>query len=187
MTDLMENAEEKCVSIIIENRYLDIATSKGSKPWVSAVYYAVDSDLNFYFVSRKDSRHGRFIQENPDVAVSIWNSTKKPENSDGIQIDAEAAIVPDEELEEAVHTMFSKRFEDEEKQKEYFNNWQKYSGDSEKKLFKIETKRLYKLSGAFSRAEIEKEKVKDRLKKIVDSKGLGAEHHERVSEINKNT
>jgi nitroimidazol reductase NimA-like FMN-containing flavoprotein (pyridoxamine 5'-phosphate oxidase superfamily) len=181
MTDLMENAEEKCVEIILENRYLDIATSKDGKPWVSAVYYAVDSDLNFYFVSRKDSRHGKFIQENPETAVSIWDSTKKPENSDGIQLETRARIVPDKKLEESVQTMFSKRFEDKEKQKEYFNDWQKYAGDSNKKLFKLETNKLYKLSGAFSRAEIEKEKVKEKLQRIDQKKGLPEAHREKIN------
>ena len=179
---MREEAEmvDKCSDMILNNRYMDIATCKEDFPWVSAVYYAVDSEVNFYFVSLKTSRHGRYIQENSKVALSIYNSTKPPAEADGIQVEGKAKIVEDENLESAVETMFSKRFEDEKKQQEYFENYDKYCGDSEKKVFKVETENLYKVTGAYSRSEVPQEPVKRALTEIEKDKGLGEEHHSRV-------
>ncbi|MFB6213668.1 MAG: pyridoxamine 5'-phosphate oxidase family protein [Candidatus Nanohaloarchaea archaeon] len=177
-----ENSEmvEKCVEMLLNNRYMDIAISQDDNPWVSAVYYAVDPELNFYFVSLKTSRHGKYIQENSEVALSIYNSTNPPEEADGIQIDAKAKILEDENLEDSVRTLFSKRFEDEEKQKEYFENYdEKYAGESEKKIFKVESENIYKVSGAYTRSEVPQEPVKKQLKEIEERKGLGEEHNSR--------
>lgn len=166
--------------MLLNNRYMDVATCKDDFPWVSAAYYAVDSELNFYFVSLKTSRHGEYIQENSKVALSIYDSTNSPAEADGIQIEGKAKIVEDENLESSVRTLFSKRFEDKEKQQEYFDNYDKYSGDSEKKIFKVETENIYKVTGAYSRSQVPQKPLKNKLSQTDEEKSLGNEHHDRV-------
>lgn len=89
--------------------------------------------------------------------------------------------MPEEELEHAVRTLFSKRFRDQEKQQEQIENYDKYSGDSEKKLFEIRAKKLYR-TGDWDRTEIDIEEAKQELKEIEEEKGLGETHYERVNQ-----
>jgi len=180
MNEQKDEMAEKCFDMLLNNRYMDIATSKDDLPWVSAVYYAVDSELNFYFVSLKTSRHGEYIQENSKVALSIYDSTNPPEKADGVQIQGKGKIVEDPNLSPAVENLFSKRFEDEEKQREYFDNYDKYAGDSEKKIFKVQTENIYKVTGAYSRSKVPQKPLKNKLSQTEEEKGLGNEHHVRV-------
>lgn len=180
MNEQKDKMAQKCFDMLLNNRYMDIAASRDDFPWISAVYYAVDSELNFYFVSLKTSRHGKYIQENSKVALSIYDSTNPPAEADGIQIEGKAKIVEDENLEGAVRTLFSKRFEDDEKQREYFDNYDKYSGDSEKKIFKVETENIYKVTGAYSRSKVPQKPLKNKLFQTEEEQGLGSEHHDRV-------
>lgn len=182
MTDLTQNMVEKSVEIILKNRYMDVATCKEGSPWVAAVFYGVDSKLNFYFVSRRDSRHGSHINRNSKVAVSIWDSRNPPESADGIQIEGDAQIV-EENLEHAVKTLFKKRFKETGRRKEYVDNPEKYSGDTDKKIYGVRTNEIFKLSGAFSRSEVRKEEIQDRLSEIQEEKGLPEAHHNRVKNM----
>ena len=40
----------------------------GKEPWICSVYFVVDDDLNFYFVSSPDSQHSKDIEKNKSVA-----------------------------------------------------------------------------------------------------------------------
>ncbi len=60
-------------SIIREGRYLSLATTDGSDPWVAPVEYVADAALNLYFVSLHASRHAQHIDANPTVAVAIFD------------------------------------------------------------------------------------------------------------------
>ncbi len=82
------NQIEKAAQIIQENVYLTLATVEGNKPWAAPLFYIYDENLNFYFHSRKSSRHAEEIRKNPDCAVAIFDSTKCSSECDGLQIQA---------------------------------------------------------------------------------------------------
>lgn len=46
---------------IKDNLYLTLATTDGTKPWVSPVYYAENEQYELIFISDKNSLHARNI------------------------------------------------------------------------------------------------------------------------------
>jgi uncharacterized protein YhbP (UPF0306 family) len=77
--------QELVREIISKNRYLSLATTDGSAPWVAPIEYMCDDRLNFYFLSTVDCRHSRHIQDNPAVAVAIYETTQ-PDYSPGLTV-----------------------------------------------------------------------------------------------------
>jgi uncharacterized protein YhbP (UPF0306 family) len=51
--------------------HMSLATSAGDKPWICEVHFAYDAELNLYFSSSVNSRHGQEIKANPQVAGSM--------------------------------------------------------------------------------------------------------------------
>lgn len=100
--------QELILEVIEANRYLTLATSDGSKPWAATLEYLVDEELNFYFFSTRDSLHARHIEQNADVAFSVFDR-EQPEYSStgstaikGVQVDATAACLREDEYPEMV-------------------------------------------------------------------------------------
>ncbi len=68
--------------LIKNNRYLTLATSDGSDPWIAPLEYISDDALNLYFFSLENSLHAQHIQDNKMVAVAIFDS-QQPEYQPG--------------------------------------------------------------------------------------------------------
>lgn len=93
-----------------EAKLMQIATAKNNKPWVATVWFAYDSELNLYFISRRSRRHSIEINDNPNIAGAI----AKPHDTlgvktRGIQFEGKASEVPVLELPKAFR-IFTKRF-----------------------------------------------------------------------------
>lgn len=58
----------------LQTQHLMALATCGEKMWIASVYYAVDSDFNFYFVSGPKSQHCLDIAKNPEVSVAIADS-----------------------------------------------------------------------------------------------------------------
>jgi len=70
---------------------MTIATSDSNgNPWISNIYFAFDSKINIYWYSPKESRHSNYIKDNPNIAISIFNSTSKGEDVKALYIKAKA-------------------------------------------------------------------------------------------------
>ena len=85
----MENTQniKKVKQLVEENIYMTIATSsKSGNPWIANIFYAHDKNYNFYWYSPKDSLHSRYLEENPRIAISIFDSTAIGDNVDAIYI-----------------------------------------------------------------------------------------------------
>ncbi len=54
-----------------EAKLMQIATTKGNKPWVATVWFASDNNFNLYFISRHNRRHSLEVAKNPHVAGAI--------------------------------------------------------------------------------------------------------------------
>src|SRR5579859_5206212 len=96
--DIIERAKR----ILDANRYMILATSHEEKPWSTPVFYAHDENYNFYWYSRKDTRHSVTIKDNKSVSASIFGVGNKDE---GFGVYAE---VSRDELEEALATYMYK-------------------------------------------------------------------------------
>ena|SRR5581483_8219512 len=101
-------------SIIESSTYLSLATTDGEEPWVNAVFFASDKNLNLYFTSYNDSVHVKNILKNPRVAVAIFDSHIIPGGGrgQGVQIKAMCHRVKGSELSEAIEVVYTKRFPD---------------------------------------------------------------------------
>lgn len=47
-------------------------------PWIFTAYYAVDDNLNLYFLTSPSTIHGKQLVNNPHVAVAIADSPQNP-------------------------------------------------------------------------------------------------------------
>ena len=79
----MSAADEDFVRDLVErNRYLTLATTNGTEPWIATLEYISDGDLNLYFFSPESATHCRHLEKKDGVSVSIF---------DGVQPEYEAA------------------------------------------------------------------------------------------------
>lgn len=66
---------------------MSLATVNKNKPWACTVYFAVDEDLNLYFVSPPTSDHCRNLMKNKYVSCSIYDSSQKVNSKkEGLQL-----------------------------------------------------------------------------------------------------
>lgn len=54
-----------------QGRVMQIATSRDNKPWVVSVFYVVDNEYNFYWLSLPERRHSQEVHDNPNAAITI--------------------------------------------------------------------------------------------------------------------
>jgi uncharacterized protein YhbP (UPF0306 family) len=78
----MDNQELKQIvkQFLSERRVMVLATSDSEFPWICNVYYVVDEELNFYFLSYSHTIHVKQMLENDKVAVTVADSDQIPEN-----------------------------------------------------------------------------------------------------------
>jgi uncharacterized protein YhbP (UPF0306 family) len=92
-------AQDTARRIIDANHYLTLATAdRDGRPWASPVYYTPDGGLDFYWVSRPDSRHSRNLTERPEVAIVIYDSHQPVFVSEAVYLTAQAQQVESSEL-----------------------------------------------------------------------------------------
>ncbi|MBI2356644.1 pyridoxamine 5'-phosphate oxidase family protein [Candidatus Dojkabacteria bacterium] len=85
------NTKEKALKILEENLYMTLSTvDPEGNPWISNAYFAYDKDMNIYWYSPRKSQHSTYIRNNPNIAISIFNSTLTGEDVDAIYIKAKA-------------------------------------------------------------------------------------------------
>ncbi len=58
---------------LMKNNIMTLATA-GNDPWVCAVYYGMDEDLNLYILTGTDTKHAMHLKNNHKVAFSIFDS-----------------------------------------------------------------------------------------------------------------
>ena len=114
--DIYEMAKE----IIEGNKFLSLATvdndgNLGSTP----LSYSYDEDYNFYFTSELDSQHIINIIDNPNVSFTIFDSTRRVSDVDGLQIRGIVGEVDKENLEKVVKNYYQFVFKDPKEREEW--------------------------------------------------------------------
>jgi len=142
----MEHQNATAARQIIEsNKYLVLATSLGDVPWVAPLFFAHDAEYNFYFVSGKSTRHSDHIAKNPNVAVTIFDSRKAPEDADGVYVEGRAAVVGIRELPKALMLVYLRRFPDDKIRSLHEHSPKEFFGKNPRRFYKITPNRMYKL------------------------------------------
>lgn len=92
--------------------YCAIATVDSKGVWVNPVYFAWDSNFNFYFISQPHVRHMKNIKKNPNVAVAIYATNQAGDFIKGIQLEGKAHVIDtddkDDEFFDAYKTYYTR-------------------------------------------------------------------------------
>ncbi|MFC0622640.1 pyridoxamine 5'-phosphate oxidase family protein [Kribbella deserti] len=105
MSDLEAIARE----LITGSKYMVLGTADADgTPWVTPVFYTPDGYSDFYWVSSPDARHSRNIEARPSASIAIFDSHVPIGKAEAVYMAAQAAQVPDDELEAAAATFNSR-------------------------------------------------------------------------------
>lgn len=138
----MLSDKEKVDKILQENMYMTISvSSKIGNPWIANLYYAFDTNYNFYWYSPKDSNHSQIIKENPSVAFAIFNSNAVGEDVDAVYIKAMAyEVVTKSELIKGLTIysakMIKTKFINKSNVIKFLNEYKDFQGVSKLRLYK---------------------------------------------------
>lgn len=97
--------------IIRNNQYLTLSTTdKNGKPWVSIMAYVIDQNYNFYFISQPTSLHSKHIKNNPDIALTIYDSRQPFGLGVGLQIKGLADEIGEKDQNYVEKIYFGRRY-----------------------------------------------------------------------------
>lgn len=97
-----EKIKTDTLSFLKNNFVMEIATAKDNKPAASVVVYVIDDELNFYFVTYRNSFKAQNLLLNPQISLTVWQFLKM-----SVQVDGEASVVEDEAQKEWVIDAFA--------------------------------------------------------------------------------
>lgn len=105
----MEDIKEEIVDYLSKKKFITLATSSlNGKPLTHPVAY-INKGHTLYFSTSNQSRKVKNIQENPNVAYSVYNETEHLEEVRFIQMEGTATLVSNkEESEEALKMLYQK-------------------------------------------------------------------------------
>ena len=67
----MSTLKQELSKYLHEGKIMQVASSYDNKPWVVSVFYVVDDEYNFYWLSLPDRRHSQEIKDNNNAAITI--------------------------------------------------------------------------------------------------------------------
>ena len=115
-----KNIYEMTKEIIEGNKFLSLATvDNDGNLWTTPLSYSYDEDYNFYFTSELDSQHIINIIDNPNVSFTIFDSTKRVSDVDGLQIRGIVGEVDKDNLEKVVKNYYQFVFKDPREREEW--------------------------------------------------------------------
>lgn len=97
------------LGFILNSDYFSLSTTDGKKPWTTPIYFAVDNDFSFYFVSRKDTQHSVNIYKNKNVSFCIFNSEDRSFTAQGLQASGVCTEVKPAEALKALFCIYKKK------------------------------------------------------------------------------
>ena len=97
-----EKLNKKAVEILKSNIYLTLATTDGKLPWAAPLFYCMDEDFNFYFISQMDSVHTVHVLKQPKVAFAVFDSHQPEGEGNGIQGSGTVSLLEGDEVVEGL-------------------------------------------------------------------------------------
>ena len=145
------NKDEK--KILDNNLYLTISTcDKKGNPWVSNLYFVYDKEYNFYWYSPVGSKHSQLIETNPNVALSVFNSTAVGDDVTALYIQAKASVVTDKKELAKGLLLYGKKMlktnfvTGKEAYTKFVNSLKDFEGNSPIRLYKAVSEKMWKLA-----------------------------------------
>ncbi len=135
----MDTKEERLDAILAGENYLVLGTAgPDGQPWTAPLYFASDERRHLFFISRRDSAHAEHLRGRSAVSVSIFNSGCAPGHCDGVQLSGEARELDQiGAIAHAAKVLFSKRFEDIRKRRDYLEPTKYIKNSSGLRLYEV--------------------------------------------------
>jgi hypothetical protein len=91
------------LTLLDQNRYVVLATADADgNPWATPVWFAPDGLDRLYWVSWPGSRHSQLIEQRPDIALTVLDSTVVPGNAAAFYATARARLCADDDLDDGL-------------------------------------------------------------------------------------
>lgn len=117
--------------------HMSLATVSDNRPWVCEVHFSYDDDLNLYFMSSVNTRHGQEIANNPNVAGNIVVQHHKDQKVRCVDFEGTAETLSAEDAESVAYKAYVDRYGESEG---LLNEIRK---DGDAKFFKISVKNFF--------------------------------------------
>lgn len=93
-----EDSVARGAAIILNSRYLTLATAGEGGAWASPVSYTRGRDGHLYYYSALAARHSRNIAAHHQAAAAIFDSQASSDDADGIQLKVDAEVVSETQV-----------------------------------------------------------------------------------------
>jgi uncharacterized protein YhbP (UPF0306 family) len=94
---------EHALGLLQDNHYVVLATADAEgNPWATPVWFASDGIDRLYWVSGPGSRHSMLIEQRPEVALTVFDSTVASNEAAAFYATGTAALVPETDLANAL-------------------------------------------------------------------------------------
>ena len=108
----MSKLRPRLLAFLYQHDTMTLATiGPAGEPQAAAVFYVADDELDLYFLSDPDSRHGRNLTREPRVAATIQADGQDWQEITGLQIEGTATVVEEANEIARVAQLFAKRFD----------------------------------------------------------------------------
>ncbi len=95
-------SNQKHVHEFLKHHHMGVLSTvtEDDKPWGSAIYYVVDQDFNFFFVTRQKTYKYQNLDQNPFAALTVVDEDKQIT----VQLTGKISKVPVEDYMDVVFT-----------------------------------------------------------------------------------
>lgn len=94
---------DKGKNILEKIRYATVSTvDETGAPWAAPVWYVFDDNLDIYWWSPTEAQHSKNINTNPNIYVTVFDSTLPEGEGVGLYLRAYASEISDDELNVAI-------------------------------------------------------------------------------------
>lgn len=97
-----ELLDKKAVHILKSNIYFTLATTDGNVPWATPLFYCLDEDFNFYFISQMESLHTINVMKQSNVSFAVFDSHQPEGEGNGVQGSGTVEILSGKEIIEGL-------------------------------------------------------------------------------------
>ncbi len=97
-----QELNQKAKDIVNSNKYVSLATTDQSRPWIAPVFYCKDDKYNFYFISQPESLHIKHLKFTNEVAFAIFDSHQEEGQGNGVQGSAKVELLEGDQIEDGL-------------------------------------------------------------------------------------
>ncbi|MDE9364794.1 pyridoxamine 5'-phosphate oxidase family protein [Luteipulveratus sp. YIM 133132] len=102
MTDNNAHARQ----ILASTSYVVLATADADgSPWATPVWFAAEGLDRLFWVSWPGSRHSLLVEQRPQIALTVFDSTVVPNNGAAFYATARAQQCPDDQLDHGLEVL----------------------------------------------------------------------------------